>query len=174
MPTIEEEKPAKPRQRSRKAEQRNPKGERKAAARPDSDAISPVAAPVEAAPVEAAPMEAAPLAIAVESAPEVALSGEVLPPETRGSLPRAAGLPAIAIAQACDDYTRKSWLTGRILVERMSTVRSFDQAIEIQGEFAKQACANFLAHSEKIFVLYGEWAQQFFRPLDKFASRIGH
>ena len=174
MPTIEEEKPAKPRQRSRKAEQRNPKGERKAAARPDSDAISPVAAPVEAAPMEAAPMEAAPLAIAVESAPEVALSGEVLPPEIRGSLPRAAGLPAIAIAQACDDYTRKSWLTGRILVERMSMVRSFDQAIEIQGEFAKQACANFLAHSEKIFVLYGEWAQQFFRPLDKFASRIGH
>jgi hypothetical protein len=55
-------------------------------------------------------------------------------------------------------------------------VRSIDEAIEIQGEFAKQAYANFLAHSERICVLYGEWAQQFFRPFDKFATqwtRIG-
>jgi hypothetical protein len=188
MPTIEEEKRAKPRPpRSRKtADQRTtPKAEQKAQA-PDqdhvqdqvhaqdhaqagadapSDPVSPGMAPIEAAAVDAEPV------LALETASEAALIGEVLPPEIRNPVPVAAGLPAIA--QAYDDYTRKSWLTGRFMVERLITVRSFDEAIEIQGEFAKQAYANFLTHSERICVLYGEWAQQFFRPFDKFATRIG-
>ena len=184
MPTIEEEKRAKPRPpRSRKtADQRTtPKAEQKAQA-PDqvqdhihvqdqagsdapSDPVSPTMAPIEAAAVDAEPV------LALETASEAALIGEVLPPEIRNPVPVAAGLPAIA--QAYDDYTRKSWLTGRFMVERLITVRSFDEAIEIQGEFAKQAYANFLTHSERICVLYGEWAQQFFRPFDKFATRIG-
>jgi hypothetical protein len=171
MPTIEKEKPAKPRPpRSRKtADQRTtPKAEQKAQAQfgpdvgpdTDSDPVSPAMAPIEAAEVDAEPV------VAFETAPEAALSGEVLPPETRNPLPRAAGLPAIA--QAYDDYTRKSWLAGRFLVERLVATHSIDEAIEIQGEFAKQAYANFLVHSERIGVLYGEWAQQLFRPLDKF------
>jgi hypothetical protein len=164
MPTIEKEKPAKPRPpRSRKtADQRTtPKAEQKAQAQFGPDAASgPAMAPIEAAEVDAEPV------VAFETAPEAALSGEVLPPETRNPLPRAAGLPAIA--QAYDDYTRKSWLAGRFLVERLVATHSIDEAIEIQGEFAKQAYANFLVHSERIGVLYGEWAQQLFRPLDKF------
>jgi len=172
MPTIEEEKPAKPRQRSRKtADQRTAKAGQKAQAQAvdeavddaGSDPVSPAIAPIEAAEVDAEPV------VALETAPEAALSGEVLPPEIRNPVPEVAGLPAIA--QAYDDYTRKSWLTGRFLVERMITVRSFDEAIEIQGEFAKQAYANFLVHSERICVLYGEWAQQFFRPFDKLATQ---
>jgi len=172
MPTIEEEKPAKPRQRSRKtADQRTAKAGQKAQAQAvdeavddaGSDVVSPAIAPIEAAEVDAEPV------VALETAPEAALSGEVLPPEIRNPVPEAAGLPAIV--QAYDDYTRKSWLTGRFLVERMITVRSFDEAIEIQGEFAKQAYANFLVHSERICVLYGEWAQQFFRSFDKLATQ---
>ena len=94
---------------------------------------------------------------------EAALSGEVLPPAVHAPGSQAAGLPAIA--QAYSDYTRQSWLNGRVLVERLIAVRSFDEAIEIQGEFAKQTYANFLTQSERMCVLYGEWAQQFFRPL---------
>lgn len=174
MPTIEEEKPAKPRQRSRTAaDQRSPKGERKvemkAEVRPDPDPVSPIVAPIEAATIEAAP-----LTITVEAATEPALSGEVLPPETRNPVTPAAGLPAIA--QAYDDYARKSWTTGRFFAERLITVRSIDGVIEIQGEFAKQAYANFLTHSQKICELYGEWAQQLFAPIEKFTTpwtRIG-
>jgi hypothetical protein len=178
MPTIQEEKPAKPRQRSRKTDQRNPKSEQKVQAtldqaRSESDAVSSVMAPIEAAAVEVVPV-----AISVEPATEVArdvaLSGEVLPPEVREHAPQTAGLQAIA--QAYGDYTRKSWLASRFLVERLITVQSFDEAVEIQGEFAKQAYTNFAAQSERICVLYGEWAQQFVRPLEKFATewpRIG-
>ena len=205
MPTTQEEKPAKPRQRSRKTDQRKAKGEKKAGAGPQADdPVSAVMAPIEAAQVEIAPVEIAPIEItpveitpveiaevevaAVEAAPaaiapvaitmekagDAALSGEVLPPEVREHAPQTAGAQAIALAYG--DYTRKSVLAGRFLVERLVTVRSFEEAIEIQGEFAKQAFANFVAHSERICELYGAWAQQSFGSFDKLATqwtRIG-
>jgi|HubBroStandDraft_6_1064221.scaffolds.fasta_scaffold65357_4 hypothetical protein len=210
MPTTQEEKPAKSRQRNRKTDQRKAKGEKKAGAGPQADdPVSAVMAPIEAAQVEIAPVEIAPIEItpveitpveiaevevaAVEAAPaaitpeaiapvaitmekagDAALSGEVLPPEVREHAPQTAGAQAIALAYG--DYTRKSVLAGRFLVERLVTVRSFEEAIEIQGEFAKQAFANFVAHSERICELYGAWAQQSFGSFDKLATqwtRIG-
>ena len=204
MPTTQEEKPAKSRQRNRKTDQRKAKGEKKAEAGPQADdPVSAVMAPIEAAQVEIAPVEIAPIEItpveitpveiaevevaAVEAAPaaitpeaiapvaitmekagDAALSGEVLPPEVREHAPQTAGAQAIALAYG--DYTRKSVLAGRFLVERLVTVRSFEEAIEIQGEFAKQAFANFVAHSERICELYGAWAQQCFRPLENVAA----
>ena len=210
MPTTQEEKPAKSRQRNRKTDQRKAKGEKKAEAGPQADdPVSAVMAPIEAAQVEIAPVEIAPIEItpveitpveiaevevaAVEAAPaaitpeaiapvaitmekagDAALSGEVLPPEVREHAPQTAGAQAIALAYG--DYTRKSVLAGRFLVERLVTVRSFEEAIEIQGEFAKQAFANFVAHSARICELYGAWAQQSFGSFDKLATqwtRIG-
>jgi hypothetical protein len=209
MPTTQEEKPAKPRRRSRKTDQRKAKGEKKVEAREEENPVSAVMAPMEAAqveitpveitpveidpveidpveitpveitPVEIAEVEAAPaaitpVAITMEKAGDAALSGEVLPPEVREHAPQTAGAQAIALAYG--DYTRKSYLAGRFLVERLITARSFEEAIEIQGEFAKQAYANFVAHSERICGLYGTWAQQCFRPFEIFATgwpRIG-
>ena len=196
MPTTQEEKPAKPRQRSRKTDQRKAKGEKKVEVRSEENPVSAVMAPIEAAEVEIAqvaqveiaqveiaevevtPVEIAaaevaavaiaPVAITMEKAEEVALSGEVLPPEVREHAPQTAGAQAIALAYG--DYTRKSLLAGRFLVERLVTVRSFDEAFEIQGEFARQAYENFVAHSERICELYGAWAQQYFRPFDTFAA----
>ena len=176
MPTIQEEKPAKPRSRSRKADQRSSKsGQPKAEQtqveqapiemKAEPDTVSAMVAETEAAAVEST------VAVPMEQAFEPALSGEVLPPDViearseSGSESRSHADGLQAVAQAYGDYARKSWLNSRFLVERLMTVRSFDEAIEIQGEFAKQAYTNFLVQSEKICVLYGEWAQQFFRPL---------
>lgn len=178
MPTTREEKPAKPRRRSRKTDQQKAKGEKKVEVRSESDAVSAVMAPIEAAAVEAAPIEAAAVetapveAVAIDIAPvaiteetETALIGEVLPPEVHEGVPQAVGL--VAITQAHSDYMRKSWLSGRFLVERLTAVRSFDEALEIQGEFARQAYVNFVAQSQKMCELYGAWAQQFFAPVGK-------
>jgi len=197
MPTTREEKPtAKSRQRNRKTDQRKAKGEKKVEVRPEVDPVSAIMAPMEAAqeitPVEVAPaeitpveitpieiapveitpvetvsVEVAPVPVTVETEAVIALSGEVLPP-VREHAPQTAGAQAIALAYG--DYTRKSWLNGRFLVERLITARSFDEAIEIQGEFARQAYANFVAHSERICELYGAWAQQCFRPFENFAA----
>jgi phasin protein len=233
MPTNQDEKPAKPRTRSRKTSgQKTAKAGAKAQilrehAQPDqvtreAEAASPVIARLEDAavdvpaaettPVELAAAEVvsdvAPLDVVPETAPvavaleevqaekvrvekvqeekareetvveqmvqEAALNGEVLPPAGRDPVPQAASLSAIA--HAYGEYTRKSWLNGRSLVERLMAMRSLDEAIEIQGEFAKQAYANFIVHSERICGLYGQWAQQAFSPLEKFAAgwpRIG-
>jgi hypothetical protein len=197
MPTTREEKPtAKSRQRNRKTDQRKAKGEKKVEVRPEVDPVSAIMAPMEAAqeitPVEVAPAEITPVEIApveitpveitpveiaaievapgpvtVETEAVTALSGEVLPP-VREHAPQTTGAQAIALAYG--DYTRKSWLTGRFLVERLITARSLDEAIEIQGEFARQAYANFVAHSERLCELYGAWAQQCFRPLENLAA----
>jgi hypothetical protein len=174
MPTTEQEKPAiKPRQRSRKADQRKEKGEQKIQAGFDpaaqaSESVSAMVTPVEEAPVEDVPKEIAPVAAMEEIATEEALSGEVLPPDVHHATSQALGFQAIA--QAYGDYTKKSWLTGRFLVERLIVARSFEEAIEIQGEFARQTYANFIAQSQKIGELYGEWALQFLRPFDKFTT----
>jgi hypothetical protein len=179
MPTTQEEKPAKPRSRSRKApEQRNSK------AAPKTDAAPAEILPTEAAPIvaeateseavvsEAMTPEASDVAIiatTLEKAVEAPLSGEVLPPQAHDRAGPSAGL--LAIAQAHDDYAGKSWANSRFLVERLIAARSFDAAIEAHNEFARQAYANFLAHSQRICGLYGEWAQQLFRPFDKFAMQ---
>lgn len=221
MPTNQEEKPGKPRSRSRKADQRNQKAAAKAKAAPEqvkfeNESVSAMAAPieetpieetrveetlVEVAPAEAAPaelvseniaqveaapaeviselaeVEPAPVVAAVEKAEEktdTALSGEVLPPEGRRPATPAVGLPAIALAYG--EYSRKSWATGRFLVERLIAARSFNEAIDIQGEFARQVYTNFVVQSDKLCMLYGEWARQSFRPYEKLASewtRVG-
>lgn len=210
MPTNQEERPAKPRARNRKADQRNPKKTQSVADQVKreadpvvSDPVSAMTATVEEAPVEVAPVEVAeaqavptelapvefeleqavseqaapdvaPVAAVIEKAPDVALSGEVLPPEVRRGASQPVGLSGIALAYG--EYTRNSWISGRFLVERLIAMRSFDEAAEIQGEFAKQVYSNFVVQSQKICVFYGEWAQQFFRPFANFTAlwpRVG-
>ena len=189
MSTTQQDKPgAKQRQRNRKTDQRN-KSEQKARGN-DQGRIDPIVAPVEAiAPIEAAPVEAtAPVeAAAIEATPidvapteaasvameetvaDAAVKDETAPPQA--AVPNAVGLQAIAQAQS--DYTRKSLQAGRSLVERMITVRRFDEAVEVQSEFAKQTYVNFIAQSQKIGELYGDLAKQFFKPFASGRSRFG-
>ena len=187
MPTIQEGQPAKARARNRKDRRSSKNGqpqvevkaaeakapevkapevkavEVKAEVRAEADPVSAMVAETEAvvAKTEAIVIDA-PVALP-EKIVEAALSGEVLPPEVRAPASGVTGFQAIA--QAHGEYTRNAWLNGRLLTERLIAVRSFDEAIGIQGEFARQSYANFLSHSQKMCVLYGEWAQQFFRPL---------
>ena len=183
MPTIQEEKPAKPRARNRKADSRSSKGgQKQVEVRAEADPVSTMGAETEAAvaETEAVAVEVAP-AVTIEPAlameqpdtiekpEETVLSGEVLPPEVLRPASQVDGLQAIALAYG--EYTKKSWLNGRFLMERLTAVRSFDEAIEIQGEFAKQAYSNFLTHSQKICGLYVEWARQIFRPWEILAAR---
>src|SRR5690348_11421161 len=81
---------------------------------------------------------------------ESALSGEVIPPHAPISSDRPAGVfpPAIeAIAKAYGDYARQSFQTNRSFVERLIGVRSFEEAVVLQSEFARQAYENFVAES---------------------------
>jgi phasin family protein len=77
-----------------------------------------------------------------------------------------------SIANAYVDYTRKSLQESRSFVEKLMGVRSFDNAIEVQTEFVRQALANFVAESQKICELYGRLATPIFRPWEGRAAKV--
>ncbi|HLI98900.1 MAG TPA: phasin family protein [Bradyrhizobium sp.] len=157
MPTTPQDKSgAKPRQRNRKTDQRNATGEPPADLKPaDQDHIASRATSVEAA---------------ASGSADVSLRGEVLLPEPRsaGAVPSSNTIGVQSVVQTYADDARQSWLAGRSLIERWMTARSFEEAIEIQGELAKLAYANFLAHSLRFCEFYGALTRPFFVPLEHF------
>jgi hypothetical protein len=106
---------------------------------------------------------------------EMPLIGEVIPPDASpsGGARPTEGFPVTvaAITMAYGEYARRSFQENRSFAERLMGVRSFEQAIEIQTEFARVAYANFVTESQKICELYGELARQIFRPFG-FAGMI--
>jgi hypothetical protein len=77
-----------------------------------------------------------------------------------------------AIATAYGDYTKKSFEDTKSFVEKLSGVKSFDKAIEIQTEFAKTAYETFVTESQKIGALYGDLAKQSYKPFGGFIARM--
>jgi hypothetical protein len=84
------------------------------------------------------------------------------------------GFPAgfQAIATAYGDYTKKSFEDTKLFVEKLSGVKSFDKAIEIQTEFAKSAYETFVSESQKIGALYGDLAKHSYKPFSSFAAKM--
>jgi Phasin protein len=163
--TTQQDKPGgKPRQRSRKAEQRRQKDGRGNGPAPDprpEDAISPLAASTEVPSVEV-------------EATQPPLVGEVLPPvpASAGVVEPADVVSLQAIVDAYADYARTSLQEGRSFVEKFIAVRSFDKAIELQSEFARLALSNFVAESQKICDLYSRWARQIFKPWEIASAKL--
>lgn len=158
------EKSAKRKQkRSRKAEQaQSPIPDQQQAARELIDAAIAAAdaSPAAAVVAPAEPAETSPVAepVSVEPPPRGAPEAETTAP---------VGLQTIASAYR--DYTRKSLEDARSYVEKLSGVRSFGKAMEVQTEFAKQAYETFAADSRRIRDLYGEYFKQTLRlPMSPF------
>lgn len=185
MSSAQEDKSGeKQRQRNRKAGQRDPKRGQQRDPKPDQrdddridamiastdlSANSPAAPaeqtligevePADVPVVDAAPAIDAVRAASAQQTEPVAASGETLPVNMQ------------TIANAYRDYARKSFQENRSFVEKLMGVRSFDKAVEVQTDYARQACANFVAESQKICGLYTELARQSFSPWK--ASRPG-
>ena len=167
MSTTHQDKPGgKPRQRSRKADRRGQKAEQRRSPKldqRDEDQIGPMVASIDAPTDNTARLA------------DVPLVGEVLTPDVLsiGAVQPADNFPINiqAIANAYADYTRKSFQESRFYFERLMAVRSFDKAMEVQSEFARQAYANFIAESQKICELYSGLSRQIFRPWD-FAAKL--
>jgi Phasin protein len=193
MTTTQQDKPGgKPRQRSRKADQRRPKGPQRNSPAPDLrnedqtrprvaldetpaiETVADVPAIETVADVPAIEMVADVPAIETPEAVEAPLVGEVLPPvATSGGMAEPADVISLqTIANAYADYTRTSLQESRSFVEKFIAVRSFDKAIELQSEFARQAYANFIAESQKICGLYSRWARQVLRPWEAAAVKL--
>jgi hypothetical protein len=77
-----------------------------------------------------------------------------------------------AIATAYGDYTTKSFEDTKSFVEKLSAVKSFDKAIEVQTEFAKTAYETFVTQSQKIGALYGDLAKQSYKPFSGLVAKM--
>ncbi len=77
-----------------------------------------------------------------------------------------------AIAAAYGDYTKKSFEDTKSFVEKLSGVKSFDKAVELQTEFAKSAYETFVAESQKIGELYSDLAKQAYKPFESLVSKL--
>jgi len=180
MTTTDKEKPGgKPRQRSQKGSQRGQKPEPQRSPKldqRDEDRISPMRALTDAAASGAAAPASGPLVgeVAPADAPSIgagaAAAAEAFP--SAAALADDCPLSIQTIANAYADYTRKSLQESRSFAEKLMGVRSFDNAIEVQTEFARQAFANFVAESQKICELYGKLGAQIFRPWEGLAAKV--
>lgn len=77
-----------------------------------------------------------------------------------------------AIATAYSDYTKKSFEDTKSFVEKLSSVKSFDKALEAQSEYAKSAYDTFVAESQKIGELYSDLAKQAYKPFEGLVSKL--
>jgi hypothetical protein len=149
----------KPGRRNRKKEPRNPKPDQQMSPQPDqveqaSEQIEATVAPPDPAPIDAAaPADAAP-------------PGADEPPDT-------VPVSFQTIANAYGDFTRKSLEETRSFVEKLKDVRSFDKAMEVQTEFARQAYQTFVAEAQKIRGLHSELTKQALKPLDDLVRKTG-
>jgi len=147
-----------------KSGQRNKKAEQQRARKPEQpqspapELQADAQAQIEQPQIETAQIETA--VASTEAPPAVA----VTPAD-----PSPVGLHTIATAYS--DYTRKSLENTRCFVEQLSGVRSFDKALEVQAEFAKQTYVTFLAESQKMRELYGKLARQTFKPLERLVTK---
>jgi hypothetical protein len=166
----------KPRQRSRKTNQRGQKAEQQQNPKldqRDEDQIDPMIASANAPTNGKAEPAVVPLIGEVEAA-DLQPIGKVEPVDVTSTdvavLADHHPITIQTIANVYCDYTRKSFEESRFFVERLMGVRSFDRAIEVQTEFARQAHANFVAESQKILELYSQLARQIFKPWEGFAA----
>lgn len=103
--------------------------------------------------------------------PAEPLSGEVLlPVRMAGKEVSHTALGPLAVAESWRDYARKSLQARKALVDRLMKVRSFEDAIQAHGEFARFAYANFVAESCKLCELHGEWTREWLRPFENAAA----
>jgi hypothetical protein len=190
MTTKDKEKPnAKNRQRSQKGSQRSQKPEPRQSPKLDvrnEDQIGQMGASTDAPTNGVAGPANEPLvgATAPADGPSIGTATPVDAPSIVAAAPAEA--PSIVAAAPADDcpvsiqtianayvdYTRKSLQESRSFAGKLMGVRSFDNAIEVQTEFTRQALANFVDESQKICELYGKLATQIFRPWEGVAAKV--
>jgi len=135
-----------------------------------ADAL-PVVSPYVGEPPAAVPTPVEP---APAAAPEIkvqnvaAAPAEVIPEPAVTVIDVPVSLQTIA--NAYGDYTRKSLEQTKCYIDKLTGVRTLDQVVEVQTEFARQACETFVAEAQKISDLHRELARQRIERLEGLMS----
>jgi phasin family protein len=112
-------------------------------------------------------------------APAVALADAPADPWLGEQTPLVPAAPTDAEAvsyqmllEAYRDYTQQSLDQTQSYFARLASVRSFDKAIELQTEFARQAYEGFVAESRKLHELHSQLARQRLQHWESVVARM--
>jgi hypothetical protein len=76
-----------------------------------------------------------------------------------------------AIATEVVDYSKKTFEDGAAFVEKLLDARSFDKAIEVQSEYARNAYDGFVARISRIGELYVDLAKETYKPYETLIAK---
>ncbi len=69
------------------------------------------------------------------------------------------------------EYAKKAFENSSATFEKLLTAKSFDKALEIQTEYAKQAYEGMVAQSTKMGDLYAEMAKEAYKPFESVVAK---
>ncbi|WP_027232593.1 phasin family protein [Phyllobacterium sp. UNC302MFCol5.2] len=81
------------------------------------------------------------------------------------------GLQAIATEAA--DYSKRSFNDGSILLEKLASTKSAEQAFAAQSLFSKKAYEGFVSQAAKFGELYADLAKEAYRPFELAVAKVG-
>ena len=78
-----------------------------------------------------------------------------------------------AIAATVTDYSKKAFEDGTRAFEQMIGAKSFEQAFEIQSQYAKKAFDAYIAQLSKLGEMYVDLARNAYKPVEQAAAKAG-
>ena len=69
------------------------------------------------------------------------------------------------------EYSKKPFGDGSKALEKLIGVKTLEQAIQIQADFAKAAYDGFIARAAKIDELYTDLANETYKPIENYLSK---
>lgn len=76
-----------------------------------------------------------------------------------------------AITATIVDYSKKAFEDGTRTFEQLIGVKSFEQALEIQSQYAKKAFDAYIAQASKLGQMYVDLARNAYKPVEQAASK---
>ena len=76
-----------------------------------------------------------------------------------------------AISARMTDYSKRAFQDATRTFEQLVGVKSFEQAIEIQSQYAKKAYDDWVAEASKLGEIYADIARDAYRPVQQAASK---
>jgi hypothetical protein len=76
-----------------------------------------------------------------------------------------------AIAAEISAYSKKSFEDGTRAFEQLIGAKSFEQAVEIQSQFAKKAFDAYLAQTAKLGQMYVDLARSAYKPVEQAVAK---
>ncbi len=72
-----------------------------------------------------------------------------------------------AIAAEMSDYSKRSFEEGTATLEKLMSVRSLEQAFEIQSTYAKRAYDDYMQQMSKLGSMYASLAKEAYKPVER-------